>query len=92
MINIDVNVLDLVKNNLSGLSEDLSVQANKMNDISQDIQNAWQSEYTYMYIESIEKIQNDINKLSNHVKKISNSVGYISNQVKQAENELENKF
>ena len=92
MLNIDVAVLDLVKNNLSKLSEDLNVQANRMNSIIQDIQEAWQSDYTYMYIQSVEKVKSDIDKLITNVDKTGNSVGYISTQVKQAEEQLKNKF
>lgn len=92
MLNIDVAVLDLVKNNLSKLSEDLNVQASRMNSIIQDIQEAWQSDYTYMYVQSAEKVKSDIDKLITNVDKTGNSVGYISTQVKQAEEQLKNKF
>ena len=92
MLNIDVAVLDLVKNNLSKLSEDLNVQANRMNSIIQDIQEAWQSDYTYMYVQSVEKVKSDTDKLITNVDKTGNSVGYISTQVKQAEEQLKNKF
>lgn len=92
MINVDVKVLDSVQNNLKNLSNDLLTQSNRMNDIIEGVNSAWQSEYTYMYIQSINKIQEDINNLSKNVANISNSIGYISNQVKQAETELEKQF
>jgi uncharacterized protein YukE len=92
MLNIDTNVLDHVSKSLKSISEDLATQYNTMNNIMDDVQVAWQSDYTYKYLDATKEVQGDIKSVSSDIYRLGDTINEISQQLKQTESDLSNRF
>lgn len=92
MFNVETSILNQVSDVIRSISEDLLVQSNIMENIIQNIEHSWKSDNTYKYIQSNERIKNNIEDISYNLLNLSNNVKTVSGQVCQAENMLENKF
>jgi flagellar capping protein FliD len=63
-----------------------------MNNIMDDVQVAWQSDYTYKYLDATKEVQGDIKSVSSDIYRLGDTINEISQQLKQTESDLSNRF
>ena len=87
---MDVNVAELesVARDLKRYADDINDMKAKLHDVSGNVENVWQSQYTGSYIDSLDNTEKRLDKLSGDVVSVSNRLDSLARQIREMEERL----
>ncbi|MEG1185228.1 MAG: hypothetical protein RSD63_06265 [Eubacterium sp.] len=82
---IDVAQLEWVAKKVTQESADVKVNAEQMNKICEGVEIGWKSQYTTIYTEELERVQENIYKVSDNLEKLAQTMNDIVTETKRIE-------
>lgn len=88
MLDIDVEVLKKSSEELNEISYEIFSAKNIMDSVFEDIQLAWQSQYTYKYMQAYEEIADNVNNTMKRIEELSSMLEKFASETIEAENNI----
>lgn len=88
MLDIDVEVLKKSSEELNEISYEIFSAKSIMDSVFEDIQAAWQSQYTDRYLQAYEDIADNINNTMKRVEELGGMLEKLASETIEAENNI----
>lgn len=88
MLDIDVEVLKKSSEELNEISYEIFSAKSIMDSVFEDIQTAWQSQYTDKYLQAYEDIADNINNTMKRVEELGGMLEKLASETIEAENNI----
>jgi len=86
-IDIDLVALDAVSRSTRTIGENVRSAANQVKNTEGDVQAAWKSDTSQMFVNEIDDVSKYLNKISAELDQLSNAIRNYSNKMRQLEKE-----
>ena len=86
-IDIDLVALDAVSRSTRTIGENVRSAANQVKNTEGDVQAAWKSDTSQMFVNEIDDVSKYLNKISAELDQLSNAIRTYSNKMRQLEKE-----
>ena len=87
LIDIDLNILDSVARAASDIADDVSGTSRSVNSASENVNAAWRSDTSQIYVREIEGVAVNLESISRELRQLSNVVRNYAARMRQLERE-----